>query len=45
LVVKVTYKEIKPQILTIPQAIAAKSFFPPTAQPLVVGDAEGKPIT
>ncbi|KAK3726979.1 hypothetical protein QZH41_014709, partial [Actinostola sp. cb2023] len=41
LVVKVTYKEIKTPILTIPQAIAAKSFFPSVADPLVVGDAEG----
>ncbi|CAH3170659.1 unnamed protein product [Porites lobata] len=37
--VKVTYKEQKPLILTIDEAIAAKSFFDPQAKPLKKGDA------
>lgn len=43
-VVKVTYKDCKPPILTIPQAIEAKSFAPPFlpfCQDINVGDAEG----
>ncbi|XP_068702018.1 xanthine dehydrogenase/oxidase-like [Montipora foliosa] len=38
--VKVTYKEQKPPILTIDEAIAAKSFFDPQAKPLLKGDAD-----
>ena len=40
--VKVTYKEQKPLILTIDEAIAAKSFFDPQAKTLTKGDAAGK---
>ncbi|XP_020903902.1 xanthine dehydrogenase isoform X2 [Exaiptasia diaphana] len=41
LAVKVTYKNVQSPILTIQQAIAAKSFYPNIADPLVVGDAKG----
>ena len=47
-VVKVTYKDCKPLILTIAQAIEAKSFAPPMTPPMSlflrdidVGDAQG----
>ncbi|XP_015777058.1 PREDICTED: indole-3-acetaldehyde oxidase-like [Acropora digitifera] len=38
--VRVTYKEQKPPILTIDEAIAAKSFFDPQAKTLTKGDAD-----
>lgn len=43
--VKVTYKEQKPLILTIDEAIAAKSFFDPQAKPLKKGDAAGRVLS
>ena len=42
---KVTYKEQKPLILTIDEAIAAKSFFDPQAKPLKKGDAAGRVLS
>lgn len=38
--VKIAYKDQQPLILTIDEAIAAKSFFDPQAQPIKKGDAE-----
>ncbi|XP_074617346.1 xanthine dehydrogenase/oxidase-like [Acropora palmata] len=38
--VRVTYKEQKPPILTIDEAIATKSFFDPQAKTLTKGDAD-----
>ena len=43
--VKVTYKEQKPLILTIDEAIAAKSFFDPQAKTLKKGDAAGRVLS
>lgn len=41
--VKVTYKDLKkPLLLTIDEAIAAKSFFNPQANPVKKGDADSK---
>jgi len=40
--VRVTYKEQKPPILTIDEAIATKSFFDPQAKTLTKGDADSK---
>ena len=39
--VKVTYKEQGPVLLTIDEAIAAKSFFDPQATTITKGDAGG----
>ena len=41
-VVSVTYKDPQPLILTIDEAIAAKSYLPPQANTLLVGDPDGK---
>jgi len=38
--VKVTYKDQKPLLLTIDEAVAAKSFFDPQAKTLKKGDPE-----
>lgn len=40
--VAVTYKEQKPLLLTIDEAIAAKSFFDPQAKTVKKGDADCK---
>ncbi|XP_043920190.1 xanthine dehydrogenase-like [Protopterus annectens] len=39
--VKVMYKDVKPPIITVDDAIAKQSFFPPTQDDLIVGDPEG----
>ena len=41
---KVTYKDQQPPLLTIDEAVAAKSFFDPQAKTVTVtkGDADGK---
>ena len=38
--VKVTYKDQEPPLLTIDEAVAAKSFFDPQAKTLTKGDPE-----
>ena len=39
---KVTYKDQQPPLLTIDEAVAAKSFFDPQAKTITKGDADGK---
>ena len=40
--VKVTYKDQKPLLLTIDEAVAAKSFFDPQAKTLTKGDPDSE---
>ena len=42
--VKVTYTNVQPPILTIKDAIQAGSMFPDPADPIVQGDAAGEHI-